>query len=453
VQPIDPSQAISVWSEIGVESGGAYSHTGAFPVRDCLRPIPVDCFSIQQNFWILNSSESPVLWAKNAVYLADEGGIYHGTYSFQVYSHNSRNQPLLCEPESNSTSTCRSPFYTDPSSFPQTLRFYAHIVSSNIDNELQMANNFGQLTWRIPSAVVCPCSLGTVSTLPQPWGAGPFELVAVGIDNTATATFRNNTSGIIGPTLIQSIDGSWHQARLGKIQCIQLQACISMLSTQESSRDISWNVDRGKFSWSEGALDQGVLIIGIMEGNVNAPVIPTPRHEVYLYVAFYSSFAYLALYDSLHNVVGIDPQSGRPIAAVPNSSLVLGSYIPVKDSPINAPEEELLILNPSGTYQIRITAGGNTAYSVFVDKATNANEILATRNLVGSLNTGDSYVFEMDSSNLDLTASSGATTFSGVLSMGAIIVALVSLVTAICVLLVRRRRRILRLRPDYDEFR
>ena len=103
-------QVVSVWSEISIEKGGAYSAFGyssdlaELPgVRDCLRPFPMDCFSLQQNFWISDYSGNQVLWARNLVYLANLGGTYHGTFSFQVYSRTSRDRPILCEPESNSS--------------------------------------------------------------------------------------------------------------------------------------------------------------------------------------------------------------------------------------------------------------------------------------------------------------------------------------------------------------
>lgn len=136
-------QVVSVWSELRIENAGAYSHLGAFGVRDCLRTYSIDCFSLQQNSWIIDSGGRLVLWARNMVYLASLNGAFHATYSFQVYSSNNRDQPLLCDPESNSSSTCRSPFYVDPSPFPQTFEFYMHISNGNTGSVLQMANNFG----------------------------------------------------------------------------------------------------------------------------------------------------------------------------------------------------------------------------------------------------------------------------------------------------------------------
>ena len=458
--PSNSQQVVSVWSEISIEKGGAYSTStmNELPaVRDCLRPFPIDCFSLQQNFWISDQSGNQVLWARNLVYLGSLGGAYHGTYSFQVFSWTNRDQPLLCEPESNSSTACRSPFYVDYSAFPQTLKFYAHISGNNLHNILQMANNFGSVAWEIPPTVTCPCFIETVSSPPQPWGSWPFELVAVRIDNTASATFRNDTKGTIGATLVQTVDGSWHQASLGAVQCVQLQDCLRMLSTQENSMGLRWDTELGLIYWSKDALDQGVHIVGIMPAQTNPPVLPAPRNETYFYVEFSSTLAYLTLFDSSRRLVGLDPQTGQFEATVPNSSLVLDSYIPVKDSSRfmlgYMPEEELLIVNPQGEYQIVVTAGGNTAYSVFLSKVTSMNQMLATNGFAGSLIMGDSKSLQLNSSNLALTASAKATLSPNILGMAAIIITLVSFVIVVLSLLARRRRRILRLRPDYDEFR
>lgn len=448
--PSSTRQVVSVWSEIVIEDAEAYSHNGAFAVRDCLRPSPIDCFSVQQNFWISDSSGNLVLWARNSVYLAHLGGTYRGTYSFQVYSQNDRNQPLFCEPESNSSSTCRSPFYVDYSSFPQSLKFYAHISDDDGNNSLQMSNDFGAITWEMPSTAVCPCFIDTVPGPSQPWGSWPFELVAVGIGNTATATFQNVTKGSTEPSLVQYPDGSWHQTSLSAIHCAQLSNCFSMLSTQENSLNLVWDTQRGEFYWMDGAIDQGVHISGIMQEKTEPPTLPILRNETYLYLRFYSTLAYLNVYDELGRTLGIDPQTGRPTSTIPNASLVLSSYVPVKDSPVNAPEEELLILNPQRAYKILVNAGGNTRYSIFLSKTTNTNQILATRTLAGSLAVGDSKSFDLESS--DLALSRGTSSFPGILSAVVIFVLLISVVVLILSVLTLRRRRMRRLRPDLDEF-
>jgi hypothetical protein len=191
----------------------------------------------------------------------------------------------------------------------------------------------------------------------------------------------------------------------------------------------------------------------IVENREESKDTPAPRNENYLYVEFSSTLAYLTVFDSSRRLARIDPQTGRFEATVPNSSLVLDSYVPVKDSPANLPEEEVLIVNPQGEYQIVVTAGGNTAYSVFLSKLTSTNEVLATNSFAGSLITGDSKSLQVNSSNLALTANTEAAPSSGLLSMAAIIITLISFVLVVLALQARRRKRILRVRPDYDEFR
>jgi hypothetical protein len=422
-----------------------------YAVRDCLRPSPIACFSVQQNFWIFNSNGDPILWARNSVELAGVGGIFHGTFLFQIFGQNDRNKPLLCEPEFNFSSTCRSPFYVDYSPVPQSLQFYSQILSNNGQFTVHMSNNFGEVVWGIPRTMGCPCSIETSPRPLQPWGSSPFELVAVGLDNSATATFQNGTEGTIKSILLQSTDGNWHKTDLNAISCAQLSDCMTQLSTQENSLGLKWDVESRRLYWSNSSTDQGVYVKAINESNASPPVPPQPRNENYLYVSFNSALAYLSVYDQLQRISGIDPQTGKPTEMIPNSSLVLDSYIPVKDEPVNVPEEELLMLNPQGAYEFAVAAGGNTAYSIFLSLTTNTDKILATKYLAGSLVIGDLMRFEVESSDLNLV--SRPTAFPGMLSIVGIVTVLSGLIFVILALLTLRRKRMRQRsgRRDFDE--
>ena len=140
-------EAVSVWSKITIGIADAYSTFGERPIEDCLRPQRVDCFSVQQNFWISDSIGNYVLWAQNTVELAKLAStIYHGTFTFQVWNSSTVRQPVLCEPESSITDQCRAPFYTTPVPFPQSLIFYSHISNEGSKYVLQMSNNLGAIT-------------------------------------------------------------------------------------------------------------------------------------------------------------------------------------------------------------------------------------------------------------------------------------------------------------------
>lgn len=82
-----------------IERANAYSTLNERAIEDCLRPNRVDCFSIQQNFWIVDSAENMVLWAQNTVELAKlDGAKYYGTFTFQVWNRSDTRKPVLCEP-------------------------------------------------------------------------------------------------------------------------------------------------------------------------------------------------------------------------------------------------------------------------------------------------------------------------------------------------------------------
>ena len=421
-------EAVSVWSQITVRMADAYSAFGGHPIEDCLRPNPVDCFSIQQNFWISDSVGSYVLWAQNAVELAKlESPIYSGTYSFQVWNSSMARQPVLCEPESTRSTTCRAPFYTDPVPFPQSFIFYSHISNEGSKYMLQMSNNFGAITWPIPASIRCPCYVGTVFEKTPPWGHSPFELVAVGLDASAIAVFRNDTVGTFGPMFVESADGFWHRASVDSIRCLLSSGCT--LATGEASMNLVWNSTSGEFYWSQGEADQGAYVSDITTDIVDPPPMPNPRSETYLYAEFRSLYAYLTIYDAEQRVLGVDPESGKQVNEIPNASITHNS------------SEDLLIVNPSGEYELAVTSGGNTGYELFLSKATNNAGVLASRQYSGTLNVGYSTSFHLTVSDMNLIPQ--VTTLNTDLApLAGIIVVLLGLVGAITAILFLRRKRV-----------
>ena len=435
-------QALSVWSKITIGMADAYSTSFGAPIEDCLRPnlkghegtnpptIDVDCFSIQQNFWIFDSLGNFVLWAQNTVELAKlESSTYYGTYTFQVWNSSIARQPVLCEPESSRKISCRAPFYTDPVSFPQSFIFYSHISNEGTGYVLQMSNNFGTTTWAIPASIICPCYIGTTPEKKPPWGSSPFELVVVGLDSSAIAVFRNDTVGTFGPVLVESADGSWREAIVKTLRCLVPGGCLGMLATGEASMGLVWNSTSGEFYWSNSGADQGVYVSAIATGIVGAPTIPNPPAETYLYAELSSLYAYLTIYDEGKRPLGVNPQTGELVEEIPNASIT------------NDSSEDLLIVNPTGQYELVVTSGGNTGFELFVSKATNSAGVLASRLYNGTLNVGYSLNFRLTVSDMSLIPQ--VTKLNTALApIAGIIVALLGLVGVITVILFLRRRRV-----------
>jgi len=423
-------QAVSVWSKITIGMADAYSAIGEHPIEDCLRPNLVDCFSIQQNFWISDSLGNFILWAQNTVELAKlKSQTYYGTYTFQVWNSSTVSQPTLCEPESSHRISCRAPFYTDPVSFPQSFIFYSHISNEGSNYVLQMSNNFGAITWAIPASITCPCYIGTVPEKGPPWGSSPFELVAVGLDSSAIAVFRNDTVGTFGPILVESADGFWREARVKTLRCLVAGGCSGMLATGEASMDLVWNSTSGEFYWSDGGADQGVYVSAIATGVLSPPTIPNPPAETYLYAELSSLYAYLTIYDEEQRPLGVNPQTGKLIEEIPNASITHNS------------SEDLLIVNPTGEYELVVTSGGNTRFELFVSKATNNAGVLASRQYKGTLNVGYSTNFYLTVSDMNLIPQ--VTNLNTALApIAGIIIALLGLVGAITAILILRRKRV-----------
>ncbi len=385
-------QAVSIWSQVTIKVADAYSTLNERPIEDCMRPKLVDCFSIQQNTWISDSAGNFVLWAQNAVELAKVASpTYYGTYTFQVWNASTIGEPLMCEPEASSKTSCRVPFYTDAVPSPQSFVFYSHISKEGPRYLLQMSNNFGTVSWLMPTSIRCPCYFGTVRENPPPWGYSPFELVTVGLDSSAVAVFRNDTYGTFGPFLVESSGGFWHEALVNAIHCLVPAECLTLLATAEASVNLEWNTTSHEFHWSEGARDQGSFITAISGEAVAPPQLPTPRKETYLYAEFRSVYAYLTIYDAEQRGLGVDPQSGKRIEEIPNSTILHNS------------SEDLLVMNPSGRYEFLVTAGGNTAFNLFVSKSTNTVNVPVSRNYSGTLNVGYFKTLNLDAENMTLT--------------------------------------------------
>jgi hypothetical protein len=422
-------QAVSVWSTLTIKAGDAYSSFGERPIEDCLRPKRVDCFSIQQNFWITDSTNRFVLWAQNTVELARlDTAVYYGTFTFQVWNNSATHRPVFCEPESSRGAVCRAPFFTDPISFPEVFTFYSHISNEGSNYILQMSNNFGSASLILPSTIRCPCYIGTVSESVPPWGQSPFEFVLAGLDAFATAVFTNDTYGSFGPTLIEYAEGGWHEVSMQAIRC-PLSSLCTLLATGENSMYLAWNSTLGEFHWSQTGSDQGAYISDISAGEVKAPQMPRPRTEDFVYIEFRSSYAYLTIYDAEQRALGVDPQSGLRIQEIPNASITHNS------------SEDLLLVNPSGMYDLLVTSGGNTAFELFVSKVNNVGGPLVSRDYKDKLNVGYTKRITLNVTDMNLVPQQ-ANLNTDFTPISGIILTLIALAVVITAILFFRRKRV-----------
>lgn len=422
-------EAVSVWGEITIRMADAYSTLAEHPIEDCLRPNLVDCFSIQQNFWIMDSVGEFVLWAQNVVQLAKLASpTYYGTYTFQVWNGSTRTHPVLCEPESERATECRAPFFTNRVPFPQSFIFYSHISNEGPNYVLQMSNNLGSVTWRIPSWVRCPCYIGTVREKAPPWGQTPFEMVMVGLAGYALGYFRNDTVGTFGPVLVESTESSWHNASVEVIHCVIANGCLGTLATAEASMNLVWNSGSREFHWSALGSDQGVYLSTVSSGVVQPPQKPTPYSETFLYAQLQSSYAYLTIYDTAQRALGVDPQSGKRIQQIPNASITHNS------------SEDLLIVNPTGEYTLVLTSGGNTPFQLFISKATNTGVVMAANYYNGTLNVGYSTKLHLNVNDMILNPQSSKLD-TELAPVAGIVLTFLGLVGTIAAVLVLRRKR------------
>jgi hypothetical protein len=129
----------------------------------------------------------------------------------------------------------------------------------------------------------------------------------------------------------------------------------------------------------------------VSAATVDPPAKPHPSTETFLYAEFRSAFAYLTIYDAERRALGVDPESGERVDEIPNASITHNL------------SEDLLILDPTGVYTFVFTSGGNTAFQLFVSKATNTGSVSVGRRYNGTLNVGYSTSLHINVNDMVLT--------------------------------------------------
>jgi hypothetical protein len=424
------SKVLALWNRITVDDVNVQSRRGPQVIQDCSRlgtnQTGVECFSIQQNFWISNSTGDFVFWAQNAVEFAElEAGVFFATYAFVVWNSADPLQPSFCDPSSLSESFCRAPIFTDRVRLPQPFTFYAGISNAAANYTLQVSNNIASRDWDIPASAGCPCFIETLRQKPVPWGYSPFELVAVGLDDFATAFFGKGTSGIVGPGFVEYVDGRWHQVVLSTLHCLIPSDCSKVLSTGEDSRDLGWDSETGRIYWSDGNYDQGVYISAISQQPTEQPPIPKPAVETYLYFRMdLWDMALPTIIDDQGRATGYNASSGGFVERIPLSFLA------------RSDEMGVIILNPHGSYRVVLTPVASGPYHLLVSREFNVNRTTFSKVLDGSISAWQTKQFMLNSDTMSLTI--GASDWGTLLVMVEIVLAWVIVVLGI---LVWRRKR------------
>ena len=358
---------IGVWNSIKIVAAHVHSRRSSQLNSDCTHlgaaQSEVECFSIQQNFWVSNSHGDMVLWVQNVVQLAElADGIFFATYAFLVWNSKDPLQPLLCDPSSLSEDVCRAPIYTDPVRFPQSFPFYANISGAGGNYVLHVSNGFAARSWTISTSIGCPCFIDVLRQTQPPWGYFPFEFVVVGLDNDATAYFEEGTMGSVSRGMVQSVDGSWRLATINTLSCNVLSVCSNAPSTGEASMNMRWDNDSGNFYWSKGSNDQGIYFADISSKPAQSPNLPYPIIESYLYIRMdLRDLAVPTVFDNQDRATGYDASTGKFVNDIPQSFLTLSG------------EVGIIIVHPNGSYKLTLTPLGSGPYHLLVSKQFNNN--------------------------------------------------------------------------------
>ena len=424
------AQVLAAWNNISMDEVSVQSRRGARVIQDCSRlganQSEVECFSIQQNFWISNWRGDLVFWAQNVIELAElEPGMFFGTYAFVVWNSADAVRPSFCDPSSLSENFCRAPIFTDQVRLPQSFAFYASISNADGNYTLQVSNNIASRSWIIPASAGCPCFIEALRQGSLPWGYFPFELVVVGLDSSATGFFGNGTNGDIGPGFVQDTNGEWHRVVLETLHCLVPLNCSTTTSTGESSRNLKWDNETGRFYWSDGSYDEGVYVSAIFPQPAGHPLMPHPAVETYLYFGMgLGDMAMPSIVDEQGRATGYDASSGGFVEDIPGSFLTLSGEVGV------------VILDPNGSYRLVLTPRASGQFQLFMSKSFNVNRTKYSKVLDGTISAWETKQFMLNSNTMKLTSVGGD--WSTLFVMVGSVFAWVVLVGAI--LLWRRKR-------------
>jgi hypothetical protein len=428
--PNQAGEVLGVWNGITINAANARSRRGAQLNPDCTRlgprQVEVECFSIQQNFWVSDFKGDVVFWVQNVVQLAElQVGLFFATYAFFVWNPKDALQPLFCSPYTFSDNVCRAPIFTNPVRLPEFFAFYANISRAGVENTLYLSNNFADQSWVIPPSIECPCFIDTIRQKPLPWGYSPFEFVVVGIDNGATAFFSNGTNGSVSPGMVQLAAGDWHLATMDTLHCGMLFVCSNSTSTGENSANLRWDNASGRFYWSNGASDQGNYISEIQAQPAERPAIPHPVVESFLYIRMSQQVSVLpTVFDNEGRATGYDASSGSFVQNIPRSFLTLSGEIGI------------IIVNPNGSYRVALTPLPSGPYSLLIMKEFNTNTTASFRVLNGTLTAVAPEEFALDSRTMTLTSATNYEPSATMLGVGLVW----ATVIAGIILWLRRRR-------------
>jgi len=419
--PVGSAKVIAVWNNITVDMIGARSRRGSALLEDCVKLGPnqseVDCFSIQQNFWIVNSRGEAIYWIQNVDQFAKlEPDSFSATHAFLVWNASDPFNPVYCDPSTTSEYDCRAPMYTAPVTLPRTFSFYSALVSTTENITLQIKSDFVSKTWVIPPTANCPCFIRPILNFPPPWGHYPLEFVLVGLDNGSTAYFKQGTKGTVGKSLVEYADGTWHEAVTRPYKCSLGIDCQTPSATGESSKNLQWSNVTGSFQWSEGAYDQGVYIQSINSTAVTHPITPSPPAVSYLYVRIgLSDMAFLTIYDQYGRATGYNASSGKIIVNIPHSFATLSG------------EQGVTIVDPEGTFSVALTPTGSGPYRLVISRTNSIGSAKTTIQVKGTILAWQPVSYSLDSRTMTLRSESAQSTY---LIVGAALVVAVAAILA-----------------------
>ncbi len=222
----------------------------AFP-NSLIPPLPTfstetnSCFTVQQNFLV--AVGQLLFWAQNVVLVKKVGTEVRVGAVFQVWNYtNGRHDLVGCQPGVSFTVYGRFVILCSAVIDQKTTLPSIFVLKSRIEtSKLIMKSNYGSFEY--------PLTGNAGITDPQ--------LVLVGVNNLAKATFKSATTGNVDSFVLVKGQGSYWVSEVITHEVLKLGEA----STGELSQNLNWSTD-GSFRYEAGASDQGLSYYTIYSG-------------------------------------------------------------------------------------------------------------------------------------------------------------------------------------------
>jgi len=311
-------------------------------------------FSIQQNFWVKGGFQR--YWAQNIIWVWPLTNRMAGIFEIYNYTYPDLGVRIIA-------------WWMYYRSGPA--RDTVTMCSTLEGNTLRMTNDYSALTWNLPGSINDDWFIQTVKRSssedyrPELVLVGPMKFLIIG----GHVDFLYPTSGDVDTYVRTSVSTEWSR---GENQVIESPEGSS---TAETSSGLDWT-SMGDFEYALGSGEQGLKFTYDYDGSIVIP--PTVTAETGTSATMTVIDAHcpinLSLYDASGNHVGYDTLNGQIDFEIPETFYHFSEEM-----------ERIVIINPSGEYQLSVIGTGDDIFTLRILQQNETGAISTLWNSTGTI--------------------------------------------------------------------